>query len=559
MKYIIFGAGNNAAQLIRWLMANEFEIKCLVDNDRNKQGKDVLGFEVKSPDELKGPSEEQHILISVSNKMVYGEIAEQLTTMGYTKDRDFSNGLRLSAISEAPSGKVSGYIKLPDAFSSVKSFDPASRLVKLKSDHRIFRLVNDNYVAQYLEVYRICSENHLFGDFVIETCIAENVWQLPFKLILEHRFLEPISYSFEWSPAMFCDYVGFMLKMIKRFAECGLAFCDGHALNATISDGKFVFIDFGAMKPGVTSGSVLLEFINTHIVPLILMYRNQIAKAYLYLKNPGIEYTVTDIQGYLDANELSEIHALHRTLLQINTAEDICGFTMQLSDFIEGLKKYELKTRWNGYQNDEWEWASNPDKWSQKMHNVMEMMEGVYPDTVVDLAGNMGWYASCRHEKLKYAVVVDYDYNCLDYLWQKIQSLKIRNVVPAYMSVCAPTLDYYRDDAISPAAIEPWRKSAVERFKAQLVIALAIVHHLAFAQQLTFSEIVSQFALFSSKYLIVEFIEQSDRYITDFLKQGFDWYTKENFVIELEKRFRILESRPSTPHETRTLYLCVLK
>ena len=218
MKYIIFGAGNNAAQLIRWLMANEFEIKYLVDNDRNKQGKDVLGFEVKSPDELKGPSEEQHILISVSNKMVYGEIAEQLTTMGYTKDRDFSNGLRLSAISEAPSGKVSGYIKLPDAFSSVKSFDPASRLVKLKSDHRIFRLVNDNYVAQYLEVYRICSENHLFGDFVIETCIAENVWQLPFKLILEHRFLEPISYSFEWSPAMFCDYVGFMLKMIKRFA-----------------------------------------------------------------------------------------------------------------------------------------------------------------------------------------------------------------------------------------------------------------------------------------------------------------------------------------------------
>jgi hypothetical protein len=347
--------------------------------------------------------------------------------------------------------------------------------------------------------------------------------------------------------------------MITRFAECGLAFADGHALNATIANGKFVFIDFGAMKPGVTSESVLLEFINTHIIPLILMYRNQIPKAYLYLKNPGIEYTVTDIQGYLDAKELSEMHALHRCLMQINTAQDICRFIKRLSDFIEGLKKYELKTRWNGYQNDEWEWSPDPDKWSQKMHNVTEMMEGIYPETVVDLAGNMGWYGSYRHEKLKYAVIMDYDYNCLDYLWQKIQTLKIENVLPAYMSVCAPTLDYYRDDAISSLAIEPWRKSAIERFKAELVIALAIVHHLAFAQQLTFSEIVGQFALFSSKYLIVEFIEQSDQYITDFLKEGFEWYTKENFVRELEKRFRILESRPSTPHETRTLYLCELE
>jgi hypothetical protein len=559
MQYIIFGAGNNAEGLIQWLAANEFTIKYLVDNDVNKQGKSISGFEIKSPDVLKNPYKEQHILISVSNKVVYGEIAEQLTNMGYMENKDFSNGLRLSKLSEPLSGKVSGYIKIPDVFSSVKSFDPASRLVKLKKKRRIFRLVNENYIEQYLEVYRICNENHLFDDYVIETCIVENTWKLPVKLIFEHRFLAPISYSFEWSPAMFYDYVDFMLRMITRFAECGLAFADGHALNATIANGKFVFIDFGAMKPGVTSESVLLEFINTHIIPLILMYRNQIPKAYLYLKNPGIEYTVTDIQGYLDAKELSEMHALHRCLMQINTAQDICRFIKRLSDFIEGLKKYELKTRWNGYQNDEWEWSPDPDKWSQKMHNVTEMMEGIYPETVVDLAGNMGWYGSYRHEKLKYAVIMDYDYNCLDYLWQKIQTLKIENVLPAYMSVCAPTLDYYRDDAISSLAIEPWRKSAIERFKAELVIALAIVHHLAFAQQLTFSEIVGQFALFSSKYLIVEFIEQSDQYITDFLKEGFEWYTKENFVRELEKRFRILESRPSTPHETRTLYLCELE
>ena len=131
--------------------------------------------------------------------------------------------------------------------------------------------------------------------------------------------------------------------------------------------------------------------------------------------------------------------------------------------------------------------------------------------------------------------------------------------MPIYMSVCVPTLDYYRDDAISGSAVEPWRKSAVDRFRSEVVIALAIVHHLAFAQQLSFAEIIGQFTLFTSRYLIVEFIEQNDQYITNFLKNGFEWYTKENFVRELKKNFKILETRLSTPCETRTIYLCELK
>ena len=302
-----------------------------------------------------------------------------------------------------------------------------------------------------------------------------------------------------------------------------------------------------------------MEFLNTHIIPLILIYKNQIAKAYLYLKNPGIEYTITDIQGYLNEDELSTMQMLYRSLIQINSAEDICRFVEMVSEFIGSMNRNKLTTRWEGYQNDEWEWSSDPSKWSLKMRNVSEMIERINPDTIVDLAGNMGWYGTYWHKNLKYALIVDYDYNCIDYLWKKICINKMSNVVPIYMSVCVPTLDYYRDDAISGSAVEPWRKSAVDRFRSEVVIALAIVHHLAFAQQLSFAEIIGQFTLFTSRYLIVEFIEQNDQYITNFLKNGFEWYTKENFVRELKKNFKILETRLSTPCETRTIYLCELK
>ena len=52
MQFIIFGAGENASKLIGSMVKNGYEIKFLVDNDKEKQGKQILGFDVKSPKEL---------------------------------------------------------------------------------------------------------------------------------------------------------------------------------------------------------------------------------------------------------------------------------------------------------------------------------------------------------------------------------------------------------------------------------------------------------------------------------------------------------------------------
>ena len=99
-------------------------------------------------------------------------------------------------------------------------------------------------------------------------------------------------------------------------------------------------------------------------------------------------------------------------------------------------------------------------------------------------------------------------------------------------------------------------KNAYVRFKSDVVIALAIIHHLVFAQQLSFEEIICQLSLFSNKYLIIEFVDQTDRYITDFLKDGFEWYTKENFEAQLKQKYRVLDIKGSTPCETRWIYIC---
>ncbi len=331
---------------------------------------------------------------------------------------------------------------------------------------------------------------------------------------------------------------------------------DGHALNVTIHKGNFVLLDFGALTDTLTGPSVLIEVLNTHIIPFIYVMKGKYDKAYMCMKNADIVFTITDIKGYLNKTELYALNTLYDLAAFSTHKQEVINFIDKTVEFLSNVDLINFDTRWKGYQNDEWNWSENKKLWSTKMHSVIDALIKLKPHTIIDLAGNMGWYGSYLNSQVEYAIVADYDPMCIDYLWEKINDEHMKNVIPVYMSLCNPTLDYYKDYPIAQCGIEPWRKNAYVRFKSDVVIALAIIHHLVFAQQLSFEEIICQLSLFSNKYLIIEFVDQTDRYITDFLKDGFEWYTKENFEAQLKQKYRVLDIKGSTPCETRWIYIC---
>ncbi len=555
-KYIMFGAGKNAEELLN-KSKGIFEFSCIIDNDEKKWGQIIDNIKIYSPHYLESMQYSgENIIISVSNKKFTADIFNQLQSMGFIYNENFFFAHELLPMGSAVPGHVSGYVDLPQLANPIKSFDPSSRLIRIENKDFILRCVSDESVDRYKKIYERCRDAKLFDKYIVNTTCSGNTYGLPYNLVLEHDFVTPISYCFEWSPKMFLDYTLFMTDMLYELSKADLGLCDGHALNATVSKGNFIFLDFGALKLGVTNRNTLIEFINTHLIPLVLFSKKEMEKAYLLLKNMGLQFTLADIQGFLSSEEINEIRGLYNQAIRTITQNDISEFIKKIKNCIKHFSSVKKKTRWDGYQNDEWEWSTDQNKWSTKMKNAIAMIEKTQPETITDLAGNMGWYGSYLHEKSKYSVIIDMDYNCVDYLWDKIRNLKIKNVIPITMSLCAPTLDYYRDEMIGETGIIPWREKATSRFKSEMVLAFAVVHHLAFAQQLTFDEIISQILLFTSKYLIIEFVEQTDKYITDFLKTGFEWYTKENFEKALKKDFEIIDIEKSTPEETRTLYLC---
>ena len=557
MRYILFGAGERAGKILSALRSMPYNLLFVVDNDSRKHGRKIGNFEIKSPQYLQTMDfSDCHVWIAVSDKVSYYQISAQLTAMGLMPGKHFSDGLTFFLLAgTARPGRVSGYCKLHPLFEATKTFDPSSVLAKMRDENRIFRLVK-KFTEEYHSVYRICSDNNLFDDYVVNTQIVQNKWDLPCEILLEHEFINCISYVFEWSPRMFADYVEFMVRFIRRLAECGLRLLDGHALNVTINRGKFIYIDFGALGVGVTGRSTLMEFMNTHILILTLMSMGQHEKAYIYLKNPGIWIDWADVVGYLDDKKREKLRLIYESLVFTVNNDDILRLTDAIIEYIYELPKMQSQTLWLNYQDDEWNWSKDYGLWSEKMRNVEQLIQKVTPNTVIDLAANMGWYGAHLYNQVNNVICLDNDYGCIDNLWERIRNMGATNVLPIYMNICSPTMDYYRDDVIGCSGIMPWRKNAMYRFSSELAIALAIVHHLAFRQQLTFREIIEQFSLFTSRYLLVEFIKQEDVFIADFKKEGFEWYTEEEFVLELTRSYEILASCHSTPKETRTLYLC---
>jgi hypothetical protein len=88
-----------------------------------------------------------------------------------------------------------------------------------------------------------------------------------------------------------------------------------------------------------------------------------------------------------------------------------------------------------------------------------------------------------------------------------------------------------------------------------MVLALALIHHLVFRQHLNFEMVVEGISIFSSRWLLLEFVTREDPLVRGLWSEKYAWYTEENLTACLRKTFREVQALPSYP-EPRKLLLC---
>lgn len=554
-KIVFFGAGMIGQSALNFVRNSGLRVDFFVDNNVSLWGGEVNGLPVYSPEILRNPG--RYFIIVTTNEDHYCEVKRQLSEMEFVEDQDFWNFKKVLKPGVDSFGTASGVTDLATDLEPVKSC-AQNKLGISGTQRRVCRYIAEDQTSDFERIFDRCVSADVFGKYIVDTWPAgKNTEQ---RLCFEHEFIPLLTYAVEWPPVMFYDYTLFMIDFLAEIDRVGLGWRDAHPFNAAFNKGKFVFFDFDAVRLGKTIYYRIQEFINYHVIILMMMAKNLMAKAYLYLNNgdPSVIPTIQDISGYLSVDELNRYREMENACQTFSLRGDIQSCCTVLREFISNIQLSQVRDSiWNGYQNELYK-ADAEENWSDKQKAVMDMIRQIKPKTLLDLAGNMGWYEFKIHSEVERCIVADLDYNSVNFVYQHVTGHKIENVYPVYLNLIAPTPAFYKDTPIGNTAIIPWRRSAIDRLKSELVLALAIVHHLAFSQQLSFEEIIGQFALYTNRWLIIEFMEREDLVVAPALKKkDFDWYTQERFEEVLCRQFSILSSVHSEP--TRILYLCEKK
>jgi hypothetical protein len=433
-----------------------------------------------------------------------------------------------------------------------------------KHEGKIFRYIHPRYYTPYSHLMQSGLYLHL----------TTKKWLIPHEEIPailqfgieDGKILLPeqipfISYPYEWSFAMWQDAALLTLNIAAAALKNNLFLKDATPFNIQFLKGKPIFIDtlsFEIYEEG-NPWIAYRQFCESFLAPLILMqYCNHDSYKLFTVYPNGIPLEVLTtllpkkcqwnlnvyLHIYLQA-KISE-NKKKKTNTKLNFSKQKQEVLLQgLKDMVRKLSPKKTKTTWDDYYTDT---ILGQNYLNAKNKLVQTFLSNVEFSTMIDLGANDGYFSLLYKNTEKQIVAVDGDANCINDLYCKIRDQKITNILP-----CINTLN-------NPSPAIGWnnkeRDSFNERMKADLVLALALVHHLAIACNVPLN-LIADWLEERGKYLLIEFVPKTDEKVQLLLQNRediFDDYTIENFEIIFSKKYQIILQEKITGTE-RMLYL----
>lgn len=216
----------------------------------------------------------------------------------------------------------------------------------------------------------------------------------------------------------------------------------------------------------------------------------------------------------------------------------------QLREQIESIPETAIDTLWTRYLGDD---ESIDDKTSfwPKHDAVNKLLSDLRPKTVLDIGANKGQFSILAERIGARVIAADIDEFCLNELYH-LSKEKNLEILPVRLDICAPLIAY-----------RPWElcKAAHERFKSEMVMALALTHHLVQRRDYTFEDIARVLSSFVEKWLLVEFVGPRDEHVRSWDKLQIPAYNINAFQKALQRYFSDV-ALYNQVYEHRYLFLC---
>lgn len=444
--------------------------------------------------------------------------------------------------------------------------DPSGFLYR--KDGRLYRQVNHSYQGDY----DLLMGSGLYQSLVEkgrliphqEVDVKPEIPSLAYKII-EPDMVTFISYPYEWSFNQLKDAALLTLNIQKRAMKYGMSLKDASAYNIQFQKGKPVLIDtlsFEAYEEG-KPWVAYRQFCQHFLAPLALMAKvdirlNQLMRIYIdgipldmasELLPWGTRLNLglgTHIHIHASAQKKYADQAVEKPERSATlNRQALEGLIESLRSTVKALSWKPVGTEWTDYYD-----ATNytNDAFSQKRDIVKNLAAKVKPALVWDLGANTGVFSQAAIEIGSEAVAYDIDPGAVDKNYLDCKARKETKMLPLLLDLTnpSPALGWANDE----------RMSFAQRGPANLVMALALVHHLAISNNVPLP-MLADYLSQCGKWLIIEFVPKEDSQVQRLLttrKDIFDHYNQPDFEEAFSEVYHIRETIP-VPGTRRTLYL----
>ncbi|MCK5430025.1 MAG: hypothetical protein KAI94_11170, partial [Anaerolineales bacterium] len=224
---------------------------------------------------------------------------------------------------------------------------------------------------------------------------------------------------------------------------------------------------------------------------------------------------------------------------------EFLGLIDSLESAVNGLRWSPQGTEWAEYYDDHNYTAEGLEHKSQL---IGEFLETIHPQTVWDLGANTGYFSRLVSDRGIPTVAFDIDQGAVEQNYLACKTNKEGDLLPLFLDLTNPSpgIGWHNRE----------RMSFIERGPAEVVLSLALIHHLAISNNVPFNQLASFFREVCS-WLIIEFIPKSDAQVQRLLASRediFQSYTINEFESIFSMEFKIHRSELIIDSERR-LYL----
>jgi SAM-dependent methyltransferase len=462
-------------------------------------------------------------------------------------------------------------------FLSANSPPLGARL--FERDGELFRMIMPRHVPFFASLFDGGAIETLIDRGLVVETWRDDAASGQGELVIGHRRMRWVTYPHEWPAAALKDAALLQLDVNLALAERGAACVDAHPWNVLFAGSKPVFIDVGSFRPlnEIDPFMAIEEFKAYYLYPLevmalgqrriarsllrdfvsgitraeydFLVARHEVPVAWRRRIANGVRGRVVSSAERIAPNVLGVARTWKQRLSAsapvVPPAKAWTDAMHRLRDQIEAITLDVAESTWVRYDETFVPFEA-PDRWTKKQEQVAAILRELDPPSVLDIGSNRGWYAQYAARIGAAVVACDIDEGSLDLLYADMRRTGA-SVNPTFLNLRAP----------SPA--EGWSGKtfppASTRLQASCVLALAIVHHLVFWQLADFDVIANALCQFTTRDILVEFVDKTDRFVRDWWTPEYEWYTLDGFVAAMRARFETVDVLP--PNEDgRHLLVC---